>query len=279
MSKKIDKYLKYLLLQLYKIYNLSILWLLSENKWLDPYKLIMENQLSDRHTLLYLKRNPRVGIIRNGNSELGLIIGNSPQTQQYDKKLRDKLVNNCRNYSSNTMKQYLLALPLETLVVGYTKRNIPDWYPGRGSRWAMRFLVKTSQMYASPFCFRITDVEDDDMEGYIELVKSLFVRRKIIYVGPMQDKNREIPNFIIPSEILKIPEKNGFKKFDIIITQIKKLCENYENPLVVIVGGATASAISYELNISNITCYDFGQYNRLYQKYIQDKIATMKNKI
>ena len=30
------------------------------------------------------------------------------------------------------------------------------------------------------------------------------------------------------------------------------------------VGGTTASAISYELNLSNITCYDFGQYYRLY---------------
>mgnify|MGYP001468817735 CR=1 FL=1 len=36
-------------------------------------------------------------------------------------------------------------------------------------------------------------------------------------------------------------------------------------------GGITASVISYELNMSNITCYDFGQYERLHKKYLQTK--------
>ncbi len=269
MIRNINNFFKYIYLLLYKIYNLLILWIRSENKWIDPHYLIRNNLLSDRETLLHLKENPNVGIIRNGNSELGLIIGNSPQTQKYNKILRDRLVQNCRYYNFDTMKKYLLALPLETLIVGYTNRNIPDWYPGRASRWAMRFLVKKSQVYASPFCFRITDVEDEDMKSYFELLKSLFVGRKIIYVGPKNNRNSEIPDFISPCEILTIPEKNAFANFEKILTQIKNLCKNHKNPLVVIVGGTTASALSYSLNISNITCYDFGQFNRLYKKYLQ----------
>ena len=262
-----------MILKIYKIFSLLILWLACKDKWYSRNKLASENVLSDRQTLTYLKKNPNVGIIRYGNSELGLIVGNSPKTQKYNKKLRDKLINNCRNYNPKTIKKYLLALPLESLMVDYdnTKRNLPKWYPGIASKWAMRFLVKKNHVYGSPFCFRTVNVDDNNMKHYLSLLKSLFIGRKIIYVGPMQGKNKEIPHFMSPSEILKIPKKNAFEKFDEIVTQIKILCSKYRNPLVVIVGGTTASVISYELNMSNITCYDFGQYQRLYTKYILDK--------
>ena len=69
------------------------------------------------------------------------------------------------------------------------------------------------------------------------------------------------------SQIIKV--NDNIEQFEKIVIQIKKLSENHKNPLVVIVGGTTASAISYELNMSNITCYDFGQFNRLYKKYLQ----------
>ena len=157
-------------------------------------------------------------------------------------------------------------------MLGYNpKRNIPKWYPGLASRFAMRFLVKKSQKYGSAFCFRITEVIDNDMEDYLKLIESLFTDRKVIYVGPIKGKNSEIPEFLKPLEFLQIPEKNAFEKFQQILKEIKELCEKYNNPLVVIVGGTTASAISYELNISNITCYDFGQYFRLYKKFLNSE--------
>ena len=250
-----------------KIFKLLILWIFSENKWTNPYNLVDKNIFSDRETLLHLKKNPNVGIIRYGNSELGLIVGNSPRTQKYNKKLRNRLVHVCRNYNSNTIKKYILTLPFDTI----NRKYIESWYPGRAARWAMKFLFKKSQIYGTTFCFRILDVLDNDMENYISLVKSLFIGRKIIYVGPLVGKNPDIPNFIIPSEVLKIPEKNAFDQFEKIILEIKQLSKKYENPLVVIVGGITASVISYELNMSNITCYDFGQYERLHKKYLQTK--------
>ena len=145
-----------------KIFRLIKLWLLSENKWINPYKIIRENSLSDRETILYLKKNPKVGIIRNGNSELGLMVGNSPRSQEYDKNLAEKLIDNCRNYNFATRKKYLLALPLETLVVGYTKRTaIPRWYPGRAARLAMRFLVKKKQTYALVFGNEVKGVSQE----------------------------------------------------------------------------------------------------------------------
>lgn len=266
MINLIKKYYNYLILQTLKIYNLSNLWFFSENQWFNPFNQVECIQLSDRDTLLYLKKNSKVGIIRNGNSELGLIVGNSPKTQKYDKRLRDKLVNNFRNYNHDTIKKYILGLPLDSLIVGNNKRGLPNWYPGRASRLAMKFLVKKNLIYASPFCFRVEDIIDDDITSYIRLVKSLFVGRNIIYVGPMKEKNAQIPEFLNPKKILKIPVKNAFKKYDSIFTQIKKYCKNYNNPLVVVVGGTTASVLSYDLNMSGITCYDFGQFQRIYQK-------------
>ena len=45
------------------------------------------------------------------------------------------------------------------------------------------------------FCFRVTEVIDNDMEDYFKLIESLFIYRQVIYVGPMQGKNSEILNF------------------------------------------------------------------------------------
>jgi hypothetical protein len=227
--------------------------------------MINQNNLSDRETILHLKKNPQIGIIRYGNSELGLLIGNSPKTQKYNKKLKNLLIETFKNYNSFTNNKYLLAVPLD-----FSKRqNLPDWYPGKAAKLAMKLLVSKKQIYGSPFCFRIYDVLDEDIEEYKKLVESLFLHREIIYVGPMEGKNPDIPNFIVPVEVLKIPEKQAFDKFDDIVYQIKKICIYYKDPLVVIVGGATASVISYKLNMSNITCYDFGQSLRFYEKYLK----------
>ncbi len=120
---KTIKIFSYLNLKLYKIFNLIILWVFSENKWVNANELIKENLISDRETLLYLKKNPNTGIIRYGNSELGLIIGNSPKTQIFNKDLRDRLVKSCRNYNSVTMNKYLLALPLDSLIPNNKKKK------------------------------------------------------------------------------------------------------------------------------------------------------------
>ena len=132
-------------------------------------------------------------------------------------------------------------------------------------------LVKQNQLYASPYCFRIIEVLDENMDDYLKLVESLFNGRDVIYIGPLQGKNPDIPAFLKPKEIIKIPEKNAFEKFDEILKEITNRSKNYKNPLVVLVGGTTASALSYELNMSNITCYDFGQFNRLYHKFLITK--------
>lgn len=142
--KPITKTFNHLILQFNKIYHLSMLWLSSEHKWMNMNELINKNLLSDRETLLCLKKNPKVGIIRNGNSELGLMVGNSPKTQEYNKAIRDRLVNNCKNYNSTTIKNYLLALPLDSLFSSYKKkRGIPDWYPrGAASLAILSFKLK-----------------------------------------------------------------------------------------------------------------------------------------
>lgn len=249
-----------------KVIKLFSLWIYSENKWSSLSELIRENAFSDRETINILKQNPKTGIIRYGNSELGLIIGNSTKTQVYDQKLKNKLIEICRNYNFLTDKKYLISLPLDN----EKRLGVPSWYPGRGAKWAMRFLVKKNQKY-STHCFRIHEVVDDDMDGFVILLKSLFFDRDIIYIGPLAGKNPDVPDFIHPKETIKIPEKNAFEKTEQIINQTKNICNKYNDPLVVIVGGITACVVSYELNMSNITCYDFGQFDRLYKKYLQKK--------
>ena len=123
--------------------------------------------------------------------------------------------------------------------------------------------------------FRIENIIDDNKSNYIKLVESLFIGRNIIYVGPMKGKNAKIPNFINPLKILKIPEKNAFEKYDFNSYASKEILKKYHNPLVIIVGGTTASVLSYDLNMSGITCYDFGQFYRIYKEDPTKQLRTM----
>jgi hypothetical protein len=255
--------------QLDKIFHLLSLCFLSNLKCKFFYE---EHYLSDRETVLLLKRNSKIGIVRYGNSELGLIVGNSIKHQRYSKKLKNKLVYICRSYNSISKERFLLGLPLDACAIDSTntrKLDKKNW--GKAVRYSINCLVKKDTTYASPFCFRIVNVVDDNLESYISIVKSLFTHREVIYIGPLEGKNPSIPDFINPVKVLKIPEKNAFIEFDAILLKIKNLCLNYNNPLVVVVGGITATVLSYELNMSNITCYDFGQFARQYQNY-QEKI-------
>ena len=63
------------------------------------------------------------------------------------------------------------------------------------------------------------------MEDYLKPI-SLFTDQ-VIYVGPMQGKNSEIPEFLKPLEFLLKYLKKCSKKFN--EQEIKKLCEKYEN--------------------------------------------------
>jgi hypothetical protein len=252
-----------------KIFHLLGLCLASKFRFKFFYE---ERHLSDRETILLLKRFPKLGIVRYGNSELGLMVGNSIKHQVYSKKLKNKLVYICRSYNSISKNRFLLGLPLDACTINSTNtRNLNKRSWGKAVRFSLNFLVKKNITYVSPFCFRVSDVVDDNLENYISIVEDLFIDREVIYVGPLQGKNPNIPGFINAVDVLKIPEKNAFTEFDAILSQIKDLCLNYDNPLVVVVGGITATVLSYELNMSNITCYDFGQFARLHQKY-KDKL-------
>ena len=61
--KPITKTFNHLILQFNKIYHLSMLWLSSEHKWMNMNELINKNLLSDRETLLYLKKIQKLALL------------------------------------------------------------------------------------------------------------------------------------------------------------------------------------------------------------------------
>ena len=60
---KILSIFNFLKLQFFKIYHLLMLWLSSEHKWLNMNELINKNLLSDRETLLFLKKIQKLALL------------------------------------------------------------------------------------------------------------------------------------------------------------------------------------------------------------------------
>lgn len=218
-------------------------------------------QLSDDETIDFLLKNKNVGIVRFGNSELSYIAGNDIKHQVQDERLRSKLVYILQNHSA--IKSYRVGLPLDaTILFGTSNRRIVESLWSSTPRHVVQIYAKNKYVYLSPFVFRLKNVVTEDKKKYINYLAALFDGRDVIYVGPSAGRNSQVWNKIVVKEFISIPEKNAFNIFDEIKLDVTRRSQKYTNPLVLIVAGITATALSSELNESGILAYDLGQMTR-----------------
>jgi len=217
------------------------------------------NTLSDRKTLKYLHNND-VGIIRFGDGELRYLVGRGTSHEYFDSFLQDKLVTQLRNYSTNVYQsQYLIALPISlTLENKFEQRATSSDSWGHVQKYAMMPHLKRHVVYGSPFCFRLNFVTDPNLEEYSQTMLSLLDKKNTIYVS----NENEVEDYISPVEFLRIPSNNAFESYDEIKAEVINRATKYENPVILISGGVTATAMSAELNASGFRTYDVGQFYR-----------------
>lgn len=231
------------------------------NEMLQRIGVYKYKQLSDEESVDFLLNNKEVGIVRFGNSELSYVAGCEKDNQVQNVQLRKKLVDILENHPSKT--SYEVGLPLDaTILSGTSKRKVRRSIWDRAPRVVVQIYAKRDYEYLSAFLFRLLNVASDDKNKYVEKLKTLFEGRDIIYVGPNTGRNADIWNGIRPKEIVSIPEANAFDIFDEIKNIVTEKAQNYEKPLVLVVAGITATALSAELNENGITTYDLGQITR-----------------
>ncbi|MEX1026545.1 MAG: GT-D fold domain-containing glycosyltransferase [Candidatus Paceibacterota bacterium] len=208
--------------------------------------------LSDRETIQYLKDTGK-GIVRYGDGELNFTAGYPAIHQTQDRTLRTKLTRILKEYDGT--QNYLLALPLDLLLIGnFAERNSTpeNW---RAPKYAALPFLKKNVIYGSPFCFRLNDVIDSDREEYTKFVHTLFARREIIFVGSREE---DASGTISPVQFISIPERDAFSVYDETIERIQHAAQNLTNPLVLIAGGVTATVLAAKLNDRGIPTYDIG---------------------
>lgn len=215
------------------------------------------NQLSDQETLQALI-DSELGLVRLGNSELAFLSGHSIKHQQYESVLRRKLM----ALLTSPSERYLLALPVDTtLKPGLNGRKFDPKVWGFTTRYVMRSIIR-SRCYGSPFVFRMKDVVEHEREWCKENLPRLFSNYDVIYVGPRAGKNKEIWGGIKPRKKIYIPEVNAFDNYDTLFRELLVSAKRLDNPLVVVVGGITASVLAGELSLQGVRSIDLGQMSR-----------------
>lgn len=229
----------------------------------SPFSMLLSMRdfefLSDEETLKYLYKSGK-GLVRYGSGENGYLSGYSRPHQKYDKGLERKLRNIMKQYKKNlSANSYVIAFPLDvTYEECYRDRKLnPGVWKGV-PRYAPLPLLKKSCTYASPFCFRLENAIFKNKKNYIMSIKKLFEGKDIIYVGP----ENETSDYFNPKSFLRIPEKDVYDEYDFLKNRVMEEVEKYNNPLVLITAGITATAMSAELNDEGILTYDVGSILR-----------------
>lgn len=216
--------------------------------------------MNDEETLDYLLSSGK-GIVRYGNSELSYMAGLNVKTQKQNKYLRQKLIKIIEGQGFDD--PYIIGYPIDMIDNKYSVgRSDINKAWGLRVKLSGNAFVKNGGVYYSPFVFRMKDVLSQDIFLYSLKLASLFHNKDIIYVGPKTGKNCEPPSGIEYKSIINIPESNCFSYYHDIYQKVINESKEYSNPLVLLVAGITATALSYDLNNVGIKTYDLGQMAR-----------------
>lgn len=238
--------------------RLNMIYYIAQN----PLKLLYSSNdidvLSDRETIRYLQNN-NVGIARYGDGELAYLSGGGTSHEQSSPQLSNQIRKNLIKYDDEkSKKEYVLGLPISvTLDNKFKQRNGSKDYWQYYKKYSMMPLLKKDVIYASPFCFRMDSIDHDDFEGHLKDIQSLFKDKDVIYVSDGKDLQS-----VDISEHIEIPSENAFEYYNRIRNEIIETATNYDNTLVLLSAGVTATAMSVELNEEGILTYDIGKLYR-----------------
>ncbi len=204
--------------------------------------------------------NKNLSVSRFGDGELVYMHGYTHAWQKTEKTLMEDL----QKILSESNNSLLVCIP-DFLIDNRIKRTSINIHGWKSPKLALKTSIKKNLCYGSAFVFRPLNrkLSATQTQKQINKFISYMNSRNVIYVGT----KKTFKNFIKPKAVIdNIPEINAYSfikvMFDLIITTAKK----YENPLILVSCGITATVLCSELSKEGIQAIDIGSFFEQYKE-------------
>lgn len=222
---------------------------------------------SEKETIDLLKMSS-VSLSRFGDGEMEIILGKDINFQKYDEKLASMLLD---IISSNDNKKCIIGV-IDVLndMSNLNKKSRKFWIMNLAryyNEWINRMNLE-SEYYNANITRPFLRYSDKSLAQYrFQELRSLWNNKSILIVEGIFTRmgvgNDLFSNAYSVSRIL-CPNKNAFEKFNQIRSSI---IENFENKLVILSLGPTATVLAYDLSKIGIRCLDLGHIDIEYDYY------------
>ena len=246
------------------IYELMLTFLFYIKSILYRNKVIIH---SEKETIDLLKMSS-VSLSRFGDGEMEIILGKDINFQKYDEKLASMLLD---IISSNDNKKCIIGV-IDVLndMSNLNKKSRKFWIMNLAryyNEWINRMNLE-SEYYNANITRPFLRYSDKSLVQYrFQELRSLWNNKSILIVEGIFTRmgvgNDLFSNAYSVSRIL-CPNKNAFEKFNQIRSSI---IENFENKLVILSLGPTATVLAYDLSKIGIRCLDLGHIDIEYDYY------------
>lgn len=234
------------------------------------------NILSTEESINYLIKE-KCSLSRFGDGELIIINGGGIHFQTFNKELQTKLIDILRQEDE---VQFKVGIPL---AINYTKnlthKSYEFWEQNMSTgrmHWFKLCNSRKTYLNASlTWCF--SDYKDKKKAAlYLEKILSLWNNQKVLLIEGKTSKlginNSLFANTRYVKRII-CPNKNAYEYYDFIKQSIKN---HYNNELVILSLGPTASVLAYDLHKEGIRAIDIGHFNFQYNDYL-NQLGNNKN--
>lgn len=220
-----------------------------------------------------LKKKSSVG--RFGDGELDLIHGKSLKFQNYNKDLAEKLSDVIKKSSDN----FLVCVPYALKDVNVLDSKGSKWWKdnlyNNRLKW-LKLLTKDVvyyDTYISRFYMEIRDKNRSQL--IVKKWKEVWRDREIVIVEGEYSRlgvGNDLFNNTKSVERVICPNKNAFDKYREILEFFEK--KNFNNKLILIALGPTATVLAYDLYLLGYQAIDIGHVDVEYEWYLRN--ATKK---
>ena len=230
----------------------------------DPLKVYSE---SETIRLLF----EGYSIARFGDADFNIAMGRKNEKTEYQKysvKLEERLLEVLRQ-DLNERSRFLVAIPLTmSTYKGFRFRQIRFWsvYNASKRNWVLEHLFRKgkNQQYGDALFARISGFKNYTQEEFWNKVTELqqIWRDKYILIVEGENTKLGVDNDLLSSakriSRILIPAENAFEHYEAVL---KCVCKQEKPNIVLIVAGAMATVMAYDLYKLGYQAIDIGQTN------------------
>ena len=214
--------------------------------------------LDSKETIDYVLAHNK-SLIRWGDGETSIVLGNSICFQKADEDLARRLYEVLKSYDESS--KYLFGAPnlyLEASLISLLKiKKARTWFY---TRYLIEKTCKKPVVFGDAFTFRpLSPLEND----YIE---KLWIGHNVIFVHSNEEYYKDFVTKYpdIRSDFVAIDAENAYSHIAKTMEEIKDTIRDNmfekDNTKILIVAGPAARVLAYDLSMMGYTAYDMGHY-------------------